>query len=208
MRKFVLAVKDSLCTDAVGVRLHEGDDYPYYTTIGFTESFVSAELSLCRRDGNGCAIRDRTGSVALDRMCGNVISGRTDSGKPFFTSGGSFCSFGTTGLLAGTTKEQRGSDTRDRCNGEGYETVCLVPIRDGDSVVGLLQVNDRREDAFDPSVVPVLEEVCLLFGEVIGDVLAEEAKVEAETRSMGLDLAKRIAEIRIMVSGAPEPPSV
>ena len=36
--------------EAVGVRLKEGDDYPYFETRGFTQEFVQAESSLCGHD--------------------------------------------------------------------------------------------------------------------------------------------------------------
>ena len=44
--------------EAVGVRLKEGDDFPYFETRGFSQEFVQAESSLCgrerdRRDAQG-----------------------------------------------------------------------------------------------------------------------------------------------------------
>src|SRR5208282_4447048 len=36
--------------EAVGIRLQEGDDYPYFETRGFPGEFVQAENYLCERE--------------------------------------------------------------------------------------------------------------------------------------------------------------
>ena len=51
-------------------------------------------------------------------------------------------------LLASTTEEDRQSRTRNRCNGMGYESVALIPLRSGDKNLGLLQLNDKRKNMF------------------------------------------------------------
>jgi PAS domain S-box-containing protein len=93
----------------------------------------------------------------LECMCGNVIRGRFDPSLPFFTPGGSFWTNSTTALLASTTQKQRQSRTRDRCHGEGYESVALVPLRWGDTNFGLLQFNDPRPGRFSPAEIALLE---------------------------------------------------
>jgi len=106
--------------EAVGIRLKEGDDHPYFEARGFPREFVSAENSLCRRDAEGKVMRDSVGDPICECMCGNVICGRFDPSKPFFTTHGSFYSNCTTDLLATTTEADRQIRTRNRCNGEGY----------------------------------------------------------------------------------------
>ena len=39
--------------EAVGIRLKDGDDYPYFEASGFTEEFMRMENSLCERDAYG-----------------------------------------------------------------------------------------------------------------------------------------------------------
>jgi hypothetical protein len=78
-------------------------------------------------------------------MCGNVISGRFDPSKPFFTSRGSFWTNSTTELLASTTEVDRQARTRNRCYGEGYESVALIGLGLGKERLGLLQLNDRQK---------------------------------------------------------------
>jgi PAS domain S-box-containing protein len=157
MREVSLLLRDwSGCT-AVGIRLKDGDDFPYYDTRGFPPEFVELERHLCKRDRNGQVARDAAGNPALDCMCGNILCGRFDPTKPFFTAHGSFWSNSTTRFLASTTEADRQGHTRDRCNGEGYESVALVPLRVGEATFGLLQFNDMRKDRFTPERIALLE---------------------------------------------------
>ena len=73
--------KQSGC-EAVGVRLREGDDYPYFEARGLPKELVLAENKLCRDAWQ--IIRDSLGNPILECMCGNVICGRFDPSKPFF----------------------------------------------------------------------------------------------------------------------------
>ena len=85
--------------EAVGIRLRNGDDYPYYETRGFPPAFVCEETRLCAHDPSGALLRDAAGNPVLECMCGNILSGRFDPAKPFFTAHGSFWTNGTTTLL-------------------------------------------------------------------------------------------------------------
>ena len=134
--------------EAVGIRLKDGEDYPYFETRGFPPEFVLVENSLCARDEKGQVIRDLTNLPIIECMCGNVIRGRFDPSKSFFTADGSFWSNGTTELLATTSDKDRLTRTRNRCNGAGYESVALIPLRSSEECMGLLQLNDHRKGAF------------------------------------------------------------
>ncbi|MGB7062669.1 MAG: PAS domain S-box protein, partial [Candidatus Zixiibacteriota bacterium] len=100
-------LKEYTHLDAVGIRLREGEDYPYYEVNGFSEDFVNRENYLCARDESGRKAHDSQGHPVLECMCGNVILGRTDPAAPFFTEGGSFWTNSTTDLLASTSDEDR-----------------------------------------------------------------------------------------------------
>ncbi|HVN77040.1 MAG TPA: PAS domain S-box protein [Thermoanaerobaculaceae bacterium] len=157
IREVTLLLRDWLGCEAVGVRLREGDDFPYFETRGFPAEFVEAESSLCSRAPDGRVRRDSHGNPVLECMCGNVISERFDPAKPFFTARGTFWTNSTTRLLATTTEADRQARTRNRCNGEGYESVALVALRVGEVPLGLVQVNDPRPDLFTPGRIALLE---------------------------------------------------
>ena len=100
---------------------------------------------------------DSEGNPIIECMCGNVICGRFDGSKPFFTDNGSFWTNSTTNLLANTDEEDRQSTTRNHCNGMGYESVALIPLPSGVGNLGLLQLNDKRKDMFSPELIAVWE---------------------------------------------------
>ena len=123
--------------EAAGIRLKDGDDYPYYQTSGFSRDFVLMENTLCSRDDSGAVVRDEVGNPVIQCMCGNVITACFDPSKPFFTERGSFWTNCTTKLLAETSEADRQARTRNRCNGEGYESVALIALKFGDQRLGL-----------------------------------------------------------------------
>jgi hypothetical protein len=159
IRDILFVIKVVAGLEAVGIRLKEGDDFPYFETVGFSKNFVKAENYLCARDNAGELIRDDKGNPYLECMCGNIICGRTDPLLPFFTEGGSFWTNSTTSLLASTTKEDRQGRTRNRCNREGYESVALIPLRCEEKNIGLLQLNDRRKNIFTETLISFFERI-------------------------------------------------
>ena len=160
--------------EAVGIRLKDGDDYPYFEASGFPKEFVKLENSLCARDEAGQPICDNAGNPILECMCGNVICGRFDTSKPFFTERGSFWTNSTTELLTGTTDDDRQARTRNRCNGEGYESVALIALRVGEKRLGLLQLNDRRKGQFSPETISMWERLADYLAVALAKTRAEE----------------------------------
>lgn len=172
--------------EAVGIRLNEEEDFPYFEPHGFPEEFVRMENSLCARNAFGDIIRYSHGSPVIECMCGNVILGRVDPSKPFFTPGGSFWANSTTRLLATTTDEDRQTRTRNRCNGEGYESVALIPLRLGAECSGLIQLNDRRKGMFSAETIAVWERLADYLAVAVAKYRADEALRVNQSR---LDLA-------------------
>jgi PAS domain S-box-containing protein len=172
--------------EAVGIRLQEGGDYPYFEYRGFSKEFVLAENLLCKPDENGCVPLDSTGNPAVDCMCGNVIRGRFDPSKPFFTANGSFWANDTTRLLATTTDADRQARTRNRCNGEGYESVALIAIGSREQRLGLLQLNDRQKGRFSLETILLWERLAGYLAAALSKFRAEEALRESERRFRAL----------------------
>ena len=143
--------------EAVGVRLREGDDYPYFEARGFPDQFVALENELCARDAGGQICRDKAGYPIMECLCGDVICGRFDPAQEFFSERGSFWTNNTTELLANSSEEDRQARTHNRCNGEGYESVALIALNVGGESIGLLQLNDRRSGRFTPADIVLWE---------------------------------------------------
>ncbi|MBI5685036.1 MAG: PAS domain S-box protein [Verrucomicrobia bacterium] len=189
MREVAALLQKWFGCDAVGIRLRDGDNFPYYETRGFPAEFVLAENELCLRDAAGQPVRDPDGNPVLECMCGNVLCKRFDSAKPFFTARGSFWTNRTTELLAGTTEADRQARTRNRCNGEGYESVALVALRVGETTYGLLQVNDKRKDRFTPERIALLERLADSLSIAIAHRQAQE-----NVRRLNAELEQRVQE--------------
>ena len=178
--------------EAVGIRLREGDEFPYYETRGFPPEFVLAENRLCAVDAAGEVVRDNVGNPVLACMCGNILRGRFDPTKPFFTPHGSFWTNSTTELLASTTEADRQARTRNRCNGEGYESVALLPLRTQGETIGLLQLNDKRSGRFTLERIQFLEELADYVGIALAHRRATETVCTSERK---LSNAMKIARL-------------
>ncbi|HEY3323692.1 MAG TPA: PAS domain S-box protein [Planctomycetota bacterium] len=168
--------------EAVGVRLRDGDDYPYYETHGFQPDFVLLENHLCARDCAGQICRDNNGYPMIECMCGNIICGRFDAAKPFFTAQGTFWTNCTTELLATSTDADRQTRTRNRCNGEGYESVALIALRVGEERLGLLQLNDKRKGMFSAGAIALWERLAGYLAVALAKLRAEDALRQSEER--------------------------
>jgi PAS domain S-box-containing protein len=173
--------KQSGC-EAAGIRLQEGHDYPYAETSGFPGTFVQLENSLCAKHPDGELIQDAHGRPVVECMCGNVIRGRFDASKPFFTHAGSFWTNSTTELLAITGEADRQGRTCNRCNRAGYESVALIPLRMGRERLGLVQLNDPRKCLFSVELVHLWESLADYLAVGLTKHRADEALRENERR--------------------------
>lgn len=208
MKQVVMFLKRRSQCEAVGIRLRDGDDFPYYESQGFPEEFILAESRLCSVDETGQPVRDAGGKVYLECMCGNVLSGRFDPSKPFFTEHGSFWTNSTTELLTSTADADREARTRNRCNTAGYESVALVPLRVAGETFGLLQFNDKNEGCFTPEKIALYERLAdnLAIGlaqrraeatalrareELIAQQRAEKESVRAELDRVKAELVRK-----------------
>jgi len=170
-------IKKTMDFDAVGLRLRSGEDFPYYVQNGFSDAFVKEENFLCAKGPNAAILRDDAGRPVLDCTCGVVLSGRADSALPFFTKGGSFWTNTSSELLRLAPEADPRTNARNRCIHSGYESVALIPLRSGNEIIGLLQLNDRRTGRFTPDQIRFFESL----GESIGIALKRKQAEEALT---------------------------
>ena len=157
-------IQEETGLEAFGIRLGEGEDFPYYATSGFSEDFLCKERYLCQRDDQGAIVRNIEGKAYLEGMCGNIISGRTDATRPFFTESGSFWTNSITDLLASTLEKDCQIRTCDKCFRGEFESVALMPLRSGDEVIGLLQLNDHRRNMFTLEMIKFFEGIAGSIG--------------------------------------------
>jgi len=164
---------------SVAIRLTNNGDYPYIVNKGFPEFFIQKESSLCAKDNSGDRILDDQGDPLLECMCGNVIQGRFDPKLDYFTEKGTFWTNSTSRLLETTTEKERLGRTRNMCNYSGYESVALIPLRNGGKTLGLIQMNDPRENMFTAKAIQKYEALAENVGAVVLHVLEIQQKSDA-----------------------------
>ena len=172
--------------DAVGLRLREGDDCPYYEQSGFSDEFLREETFLCARGGDGATIRDAAGRVVLECTCGLVLSGRTDPSMSCFTQGGSFWTNVSNELLALPREADPRISPRNYCIHTGNQSVGLFPVRSGQEIIGVLQLNDRREGRFTPELIAFYEALAQNIGLALQRMTADAALRDSEARYRSL----------------------
>jgi PAS domain S-box-containing protein len=174
IKKIVVFFQNLSGCEALGVRLQDGEDFPYYETIGFSSDFVQAESRLCKVSPGGQPLRDKNGSPILDCMCGNILCRRFEPVKPFFSAHGSFWTNSTSEWLATTSNADGCARIRNQCHRAEYESVALIPLHTGATMYGLMQFNDRRQGRFTPEFITLLEKLCDSVASALAQRTAEE----------------------------------
>lgn len=168
--------------DAVGIRLHDGGDFPYFAQIGFSKDFLMTENSLISSKDLGRLCNNKEGNCFLDCFCGLVLSGKTNPDDPVYTKGGSFRTNDSVMLLGDCTGQDSRIHARNRCIYQGYASLALIPIRVKDEIVGLIQMNDRRKGRFTPEVIQYLEGIALHIGTALLRKQTETSLKESEEK--------------------------
>ena len=182
--------------EAISIRLHSDNDYPYFVYNGFPVSFIKHESSLCAKDESGSTILSSDGDAPmLECVCGAVIRGVFETGLPFFTKFGSFWTNNTTALLTENSIAGYVGKTRNYCNWSGYESVALVPIKSEGKNIGLIQLNDKRRDIFTEDKLEFLEMIAEQIALAVQNSLIytklQETLKEIKTLNRKLEIAAK-----------------
>ena len=164
VQRILAAIRRETGLDAVGIRLRAGGDFPYFGTSGFSQTYVQAENQLAVRTSEGAFCLDERGNVRLECTCGLVLSGQTDPSMALFTPGGSAWTNDARSLLEVPAAQDPRLNPRNRCIHEGFQSVALIPIHVSQEIVGLLQLNDRRQSCFTLEMIQFFEGIAASFG--------------------------------------------
>jgi len=194
IRDTLRLIRDATSFDAVGLRLRQGDDYPYFKVDGFSDEFLERENFLCSIGGDGAIVKDKDGNPILECTCGLIMSGRTDPSMSCFTPNGSFWTNFSNDLLALKPEDDPRINPRNRCIHTGYQSVGLFPVVAGTEIIGLLQLNGRSPGLFTPDQVNFFEGIARNIGLALQRVTAEEALRQAN-ETLGTRVQERTAEL-------------
>ncbi len=180
--------------EVLGIRLKQGEDYPYYIARGFSPEFLERENHLCARCEDGKIVRDRSGLPIYECVCGNVVCGRSNPSMPFYSAKGSFWTNSTSELVKAYTEDDFMAKIRGRCV-ENFESVAVICIRMGGETLGLLHIDDRRKGMFSPEIISRWERLADQLAVALAKFRAEdelrrshddlEVRVRERTRELG-----------------------
>jgi len=197
IQRILTIIRQTTGSDAVGMRLKSGGDFPYFAHSGFTGKFLRSEGSLLARNADKTLCRNNSGKAELDCTCGLVLAGKTDLSSPLFTPGGSFWTNDSRPILDIPPADDPRLRPRNRCIIDGYASFALVPIREKQQIVGLLQLNNRRKDQFNLDAITMLEGMANHIGEALIRKRTEEELVatnralqESSARAEAANIAK------------------
>ncbi len=182
IRCILVLIKARTGFDAVGMRMRDGNDFPYFATTGFSSVFLAEESSLLPSGDAGAAGPNNKNEVRLECACGMVVSDKTDSASSFSSAGGSFWINDISHLTDVPTCQRLRIHPRNACLRQGYASVALVPVRMKEQIVGLLQLNDKRKGCFSLSVVKQLEGIAAHIGEALMRKRVEDELHESNRR--------------------------
>ena len=147
---------------AVGIRLKTDDDYPYLETRGFDESYIDAVNFICQSSE---ASSDANLNKIPICLCGDVLRGHYDTSLDCFTENGSFYASHVSEQVQECQYQewlkQGGNKIRNQCLESGFESIALIPLRQGDMPFGLIQLNDPSPHHFTMEQIHTLERVAL-----------------------------------------------
>jgi PAS domain S-box-containing protein len=167
---------------AAGVRLRDGDDYPFFETRGLTAEFVEAENHLCSRTADREPSRDGQGIPVLECLCGDILSERIGPRLPYFSPGGSFWSNDIAKLVAERPEMGRPGPTRNRCFAGEFQSLALIPLRSTGGTLGLLQFGDKRPDRLTPEGIARMERAAASLAIALEQRRTQEALRASEER--------------------------
>ena len=98
----------------------------------------------------------REGQPILECTCGLVLTGRTDPDNPCFTEGGDSGQIHLRNCSRFRPRPISVQIPATAASMPATNRLPLVPLRSGDEIVGLLQLNARRPRKFTPELCPVL----------------------------------------------------
>ncbi len=181
--------------DAVGIRLQDGEDFPYFVQQGFSDDFLLTENTLVERAADGGVCRDKDGSASLECTCGLVISGQTDPLNPLFTERGSAWTNDSFPILDIPIGDDPRHNPRNNCIHQGYASIALIPIRNQSRIVGLIQLNDRRKGLFTINAVEALEGIASHIGAALMRKQAEAALRRSEDQNRQLQKSESLGRM-------------
>jgi PAS domain S-box-containing protein len=189
LRDLLQEIKVFSAMGAVGIRLRQGEDYPYYVQDGFPDDFILQDNCLAF-ESDGSHLHGDDEHPILDCTCGMVITGNYPADHPLFSPSGSFWTNDLSTLHGEKGNAGTNLFTRTHCFGQNIRSLAIIPLRSGKTIIGLLLLSDHKPGLFNPELVSFFEELGHSIGIAYARMNAERKLRESKAL---LDTAARIA---------------
>ena len=187
IKNILLFIKNSCDFEAVGIRIKDRDNFPYYETNGFPENFIKKTNNICED-----SLNNKSKTQVYDCICGKIITGNIDPKLPFFTKNGSFWTNDFPKFFEKNKKNISKSLFGKNCIKAGFNSIAIIPIRTKDKIAGLIQINDKRKNIFSEDIIRTLESI----GCSIGIAFARDKAIkEIKINERRFRLAQKAADI-------------
>ena len=173
-------IKDETGLSAVGIRLQEGNDFPYIAQKGFPKEFLLTENSLVHKSTNWKECSAAYNTPQLKCTCGMVISGRVSHANPLITDSGSFWTNNSYPILDIPEAEDPRIHPSNVCIQMGFGSFAIIPIRVHGKIIGTLQLNEKKTQAFTKDDIYYFEDISLAVGSALMRKQTEEALAAKE----------------------------
>jgi len=192
IQSLLIVLKKRTGFDAVGLCLNDGEHFIYYAEDGGSKKLACSEtLGAPVEQGEICHAHDH--SDCQQCTCGQVLSGKTDPAKPYFTKGGSFWTNNILSLLDQLEGQESRIQLQNECIITGYASVALIPIVTQERIIGLIHLDDRRLGRFTPEIIEFMETLAMHMG------------ASLMRRQVEMTLNKERLQLRTLIDNLPYP---
>lgn len=172
--------------DSVEIRLKDSEDPIRFEFMRRTGRTFNFEIMRCVQHEDGtitCPIEG--GSEESERLCGDVMCGRIDRSRPFFTKKGSYWS--SERGISSAFSQDRGPKPNGR-----YNSITVIPLSVADENIGLLQLKSSKPNYFTQSEIEAYERVARNLGVAL---IYQRAQAALHERVKELTCLHRIAQV-------------
>ncbi len=190
--RILLSLKNHTGIDAIGIRMKQGDEFPFMAQLGFDNPLTERRNPAIKSKPVKAGGKKKTAVTQPLCICKLMFSGKIPGNHPCLSKNGSFITGDAACLPEGLPPEELLLLSPDCCKSPHGNSRALIPLRDRDAVFGLLHFADHRKDRFNRETLVFMEDIASRIGAALLRIRAEE---NLRSALDDLEKSQRIARI-------------